>query len=172
MTNKTKKTKGSRKSPEKAENEPPSDVDSQPEKLPPGTPPEKLPPEKPPVEEVELSVHVKAMLEGKRFEIKGGKIQHTDGLSAENREIIVGNLIADEDALCRICIARIRQTFASIDLIGPFGQWLTHNHSREVHVHLPLGTYYDLNSPRPMSTLRVRKSNVAMHIREELKCQI
>ena len=67
MMNKTKKTKGSRKSPEKAENEPPSDVDSQPEKLPPGTPPEKLPPEKPPVEEVELSVHVKAMLEGKRF---------------------------------------------------------------------------------------------------------
>ena len=172
MTNKTKKTKGSRKSPEKAENEPPSDVDSQPEKLPPGTPPEKLPPEKPPVEEVELSVHVKAMLEGKRFEIKGGKIQHTDGLSAENREIIVGNLIADEDALCRICIARIRQTFASIDLIGPFGQWLTHNHSREVHVHLPLGTYYDLKSPRPMSTLRVRKSNIAMHIREDLKCQI
>ena len=129
-------------------------------------------PVKPPVEEVELSVHVKAMLQGKRFEINGGEIQHTDGLSAENREIIVGNLIADEDALCRICITRLRQTFARINLIGPFGQWLTHNHSREVHVHLPLGTYYDLKSPRPMSTLRVRKSNIAMHIREELKCQI
>ena len=148
MTNKAKKTKGSRKSPDKAENDPPSDVDSQPEKPPPGTPLEKLPPEKPPVEEVELSVHVKAMLDGKRFEIKGGKVQYTDGLSAENREIIVANLIADEEALCRICIARIRQTFASINLVGPFGQWLTNNHSREVHVHLPLAAYYDLNSPR------------------------
>ena len=178
MTNKTKKTKGGRKSPDKAETEPPINVDSHPEKPPPGTPPEELPPEelpvpvKPPIEEAELSVHVKAMLQGKRFEINGGEIQHTDGLSAENREIIVRNLIADEDALCRMCITRLRQTFARINLIGPFGQWLTHNHSREVHVHLPLGTYYDLKSPRPMSTLRVRKSNIAMHIREDLKCQI
>ena len=173
MANKTKKTKGGQKSPDKVEAEPPTNDDSHPEKPPPGAPPEEPPvSDKPPIEEAEPSTYVKAMLQGKGFEIKGHEIQHTDGLSAENREIIVENLIADQDALCRICLTRLRQTFARINFVSPLGQWLTHDHSQEIHVQLPVGTYYDLKNPRPMSTLRICKDNIVMHIREEIKCQI
>ena len=111
-----------------------------------------------------LSDHVKNMLNGKEFNIRSGTVQHTDGLSEENREIIVSNLMADEEALCRISVSRIRRTFANIDLVGPFGQWLTNNFTRAIHVHLPLTAFYDFNSSRPMKTLRIRKSNIAIHI--------
>ena len=202
MTAKNKKNKGSRKSPEKEPDKPDpskspektepdprsSDVESQSGNLTPGDTPEQLPPEKPPEkppgEEAKspspvrtrtsskLSTHVKQMLLGKGFEIKSGVVQHTDGLSEENRETIVSNLMANEEALCRINASRIRQTFAGINPVGPFGRWLTNNYSRAIHVRLPLSVYYDVNSSRPMRTLQIHKSNIAIHIREEIKSQI
>ena len=170
MANKTKKTKGGQKTPDKVETEPPTNDDSHLESP---SPSDKQPTsDEQSIEKTEISTHVAAMLQGKDFVIKGHTIQHTDGLSVENREIIVDNLVADQNALCRVCITRLRQTFAKINIVGPFGRWLTHNYSQDVHVHLPVGAYYDLENPSPMSTLRIRKDNIAMLIREDLKCQI
>ena len=49
---------------------------------------------------------------------------------------------------------------------------LTDDHTQAVHVRLPVGASYDIKDPHPMNTLQIRKSNVAMWIREDLKHQI
>jgi hypothetical protein len=163
---KIKKTKGGQKTPEKAEplkeTGPPTNGDSHLEN----------PSNERPIEEVEPSANVAAMLQGKGFEIEGHAIRNTDGLSAASRATIVDKLTDDQQAICRTCIVRLRQTFAKIELVVAFGRWLTDNYAQSVHVRLPVSAYYDIKDSRPMNTLQIRKSNITMWIRDDLKCQI
>ena len=74
--------------------------------------------------------------------------------------------------MCRVCLIRLDKTFAKLEISGEFGQWLTANGSNEIHVHVPLNVFYDMEDENPLDAMQPRKSNVTMSIREELKFQI
>ena len=113
------------------------------------------------------------MLQGQGFVIvNGDRIKNTDGLSAETRATILDKLTDNQQAMCRKCLIRLDKTYAKLEISGDFGQWLTANDSNEIHVRVPISVFYDTKAEHPLDAMRPRKSNVAMSIREELKCQI
>jgi hypothetical protein len=133
-----------------------------------------LPPEEDKTDSIpEPESNVALMLQGRGFEIvNSDRIKDTERLNEDTRATVLEKLLEHKATMCRVCVMRLDKSYGKLDIAGKFGQWLTTDSSNEIHVHIPLNVFYDMDAEDPFIRMSVRKSNIAISIREGLKNRI
>jgi hypothetical protein len=109
------------------------------------------------------------MLQGKGLIFDVGILRNTTDLSPETRATIVSMVLADKNAMFRICLVKLSNVVCNVEISDDFKFWMTKNRTTEIQIPIPVQEYYVMTLDDPFPSFSMRTFNVSTMICDHLK---